>query len=323
MASSARNGVTIGVPLYNEERYVEATLRAAAPQCETLTISDNASTDRSVEVCEASRREHANITLVRQPQNTGAWNNFRFVLDSATTPYFMWLGGHDLLPPGYVDGLVAALASRPDAVLAFGSTRYIDANGDPQHTYECDFGDLLADPSPATRTLALIRLLSDCAMIHGVFRTGALQAAFRACGSGGYLGVDHVLLGHAALEGPFVYQPTVQLTRRNPHSGDTTGAQLHRIHGAAASAPPPPADTRSRVEMQRQQYAMAVATSREVGPAALLYRLRARYHLVSRFGPFGESPVEQRLDRVLRRRLVTAAVGRFERLYDGWRLRRR
>ena len=54
-----------------------------------------------------------------------------------------------------------------------------DNPGAPQYDYAYDYSELLADRSAATRTLAVIQLLSDCSLIHGVFHTATLQAAWK------------------------------------------------------------------------------------------------------------------------------------------------
>ncbi|MBT8120914.1 MAG: glycosyltransferase, partial [Gammaproteobacteria bacterium] len=40
-----KNGLTIGIPVYNEKDRIERAIRSAAPQCEKLIVSDNASSD--------------------------------------------------------------------------------------------------------------------------------------------------------------------------------------------------------------------------------------------------------------------------------------
>jgi glycosyltransferase involved in cell wall biosynthesis len=307
----SRNGVTIGIPLYNEARYIEATIRSAAPQCEVALVSDNASTDGSSELCEALSREYPSVTFTRHPQNRGSAFNFHYVFEKASTPYFMWLGGHDVLSEGYVDNLVRLLEANLDAVLAYGATRYIDAAGEPIGKYEYAFAPSLADRSPAVRTLALIRHLFDCSLVHGVFRTEALRAALKANGSTPYVGADHVLLGRAALAGRFVYDSSTHFLRREMHSADTAAEALKRMKGGAPAA----AEVSHRT-MQREQYALAARASADGGLARSLFRLRARYHLVRRFGPFGEGLADRQLDRVLSQRLVRGSIDRLERLLE-------
>jgi glycosyltransferase involved in cell wall biosynthesis len=311
-----RNGVTIGIPLYNEARFIEAALRSAAPQCEVVLVSDNASSDASSRICADVAGEFPNVLVGRLPKNMGSVFNFRHVLEQATTPFFMWLGGHDLLPPDYVRTLVAALEINPSAVMAYGSTRYIGLDGEPTGTYEYGFHRLLSDRSAAVRTLALIRHLDDCSLLHGVFRTNALRDAWDGCEEAGYMAFDHVLLGHAALKGRFIAVPRTHLIRRNAHPDDTATAQFKRITGDAKRDRAPTVEELSRATMQRAQYALAENASQHRGVDDWLYRLRARWHLVNRFGPFGTTPVTSRLDRLLQLRSVRFSMTQLDRLLD-------
>ncbi len=295
-----RNGLTIGVPLYNEARFIEAAVESAVAQGEVILVADNGSTDGSDTLCEAMSRRFSNVSFVRHEKNLGASLNFQYVFDQAATPYFMWLGGHDVLPEGYAQKLMTLLEDNPDAVLAYGATRYIDVHGGPIDTYDYLYSQRLTDPSPSVRLLGLIRHLEDCSLVHGIFRTDALRAAWAARGAAiDYYGADHVLLGRAALEGRFLYEPRTHLIRRDAHPGaDTAADQVRRNKGREHA---PNAEDLSLRTMQRQQYAAMVEASRDDGVAGLLQRLKARYHLVNRFGSFGETPSAFWLDRVMNR----------------------
>jgi len=289
-----RNGVTIGMPLFNEEKYIEATIRSAALQCEVLWISDNASNDRTAAICDELSREFNNINFVRQKINQGAMFNFNYVLNKTTTPYFMWLGGHDMLSPEYVQKLVKLLEKNPDAVLAYGASQHIDASGVQTGKYEYFYHDLLEDESDKVRTLGLIRHLTDCSILHGLFRTKTLLISQKETGAFAYRGLDHVLLGHAALKGKFVYDPNVYLIRRDVHLIDTTEDQLIRLEDKI-----PNQEQLSFRMMQRRHYALAVQVSKNNGLSGLMFRIKARYYLVERFGPFGEVFITYWLDKLL------------------------
>jgi hypothetical protein len=306
------NGVTIGFPVFNEAKYVGDTIRSAVDQCEIAIVSDNASTDDSAAVCEPLARAHSNLRFVRHETNKGALFNFGYVLDEARTPYFMWLGGHDLLPAGYVRTLVTLLERNPEAVMAYGDVRYIDANGAPLGRYDYSFHEPLTDRSPWVRTLTLIRHLSDCSLVHGVFRTDALRTAFRACGTNAHLGVDLVLLGQVALAGSFVHSSETHLIRREVRVADSPAAQLKRIAGAASSERTSATEPPSQRLMQRRLYALAAGASRGGGLAGTWLRLRARYHLVNRFGGFSDTLTGRFADKILRRPLVRASMNRLD-----------
>ena len=289
-----RNGVTIGIPIYNEEKYIEAAIRSAAPQCEAVWVSDNASTDGSAAICERASREYHNVHFTQQPQNMGAARNFKFVLDKAETPYFMWLGGHDLLPDGYVTLLMQLLEGCPDAVLAYGAARHVDVIGKPAGNYDYSYHAILSDKSPAIRLLGLIRNVSNCSFIHGIFRTDVLRDVLTAAGADVYIGADIFLLGCAAVQGSFLYAPETYLIRRNAHPTDTKQDQLKRMDPCQLDSL-----KLTYLELQRRLYGLASSVSESTGFFGFLYRLKVRFILVKRFGPFGDTFLMRSLDAVL------------------------
>lgn len=271
-------GVTIGIPLYNEELFIEAAIRSAAPQCETLIVADNCSTDQSAQICEALRQEYPNLLFVRHDINLGAANNFKYVLEKSVTPYFMWLGAHDMLPPNYVQTLRRSLDSDQSAALAFGAVTHIDRSGCEVSKYEYTYASSLADDSPAIRFKAIIRYLLDCSLIHGLFRIRHLKEGWRDFS---FLGVDHVLLANVVITGKYLYVPEIRLLRRDVHVSASKSAQLERITGTKLQQ----RVSLTMTEMQRAQYKQAVQLSCQMGRKAAFFRFSIYFWLVSRFGP--------------------------------------
>lgn len=288
--TSIYSGVTIGIPLYNEEEFIEAAVLSAVHQCEELIISDNCSTDGSYAICEELAEKYPNIRLVPQSKNYGAFFNFHYVLEKAKTPFFMWLGAHDLLPEGAVKKSKSILDTDLTASLAYGATNHIDRNGNFVSRYEYFFADQLADDRPTIRLLAVIKYLGDCSLIHGLFRTEKLRSAWT---NFSYLSGDHTLLARAVVSGKFLCSSDVLLIRRNPHLQDSPEAQLERINGLK----PGKGIGISRQEMQLAQYDLAVQQSRHFGWLAFCFRVHARYWLVLRFGPFGKSWLARNIDK--------------------------
>lgn len=124
-------GVTIGIPVYNEEQGIEIAIRSAVSQCERLIVSDNASTDRTGEICLRLAKEFSNMEYFRQPDNIGSKANGVFLLSLVETPYFMFLGGHDYLHSRYVEALKELLDNYSDAVLAGGRNIPFRRDGAP------------------------------------------------------------------------------------------------------------------------------------------------------------------------------------------------
>ena len=44
----------------------------------------------------------ANIEIIKHSTNLGANENFEYVQNKCSTPYFMWLGGHDIIDENYI-----------------------------------------------------------------------------------------------------------------------------------------------------------------------------------------------------------------------------
>jgi len=287
-----RQGVTIGIPLYNEEPHIEAAIRSAAPQCEVLLVSDNCSTDRSADICQALAKEYSNLVFVRHARNQGATNNFQFVMTEAATPYFMWLGAHDLIPPDYVKCLRELIERDSTALLAYCAVTHVDRYGRAISHHDYPFSNQLAEDEPARRFHAIIKYLGDCSLIHGLFRTGDLKSAWLSIqylwGNQVLLarGGDHVLLAKLAVVGRFLYTSSTLFLRRDVHLDDSPAKQLERITGLKKR---PSSSLAPYQEMQRSRYALAVNEFGNRGWRSSIFCFNVRYWLIVRFGPFHES----------------------------------
>jgi len=202
--------VTIGLPVYNEARFIDAALasvrRQDYPNLE-IVVSDNASTDATLAICERHAGEDARIRIERAAANRGATANFQHTLDVAGGTYFMWAGGHDLWSANFVSACVARLQANPDASLAFGNCQWIGADERPYPR---------ASGWTDTRGLAPVaRLITifwgNMHPVVGLIRTDAL----RACAPlHNMAGGDLVLLSELALRGDFVHATQATWSRR-------------------------------------------------------------------------------------------------------------
>ena len=92
--------VSIGIPVYNSESTLAATIESALAQDYTnleILLSDNASVDDSIKICREYARRDSRIKLFEQPENIGAGANFVFVLNQAKGEYFKWLASDDVI----------------------------------------------------------------------------------------------------------------------------------------------------------------------------------------------------------------------------------
>ncbi len=123
--------VSIGMPVYNGEKYIREALDTLLDQSFVdfdLLISDNASTDATESICLEYAERDARITYVRQQSNIGAAANFRYVLQHAAGKYFMWAAYDDRWSRDWLEKLHGVFAE-PEVGMAFGQVAHIDAAG--------------------------------------------------------------------------------------------------------------------------------------------------------------------------------------------------
>ena len=75
--------ISVGMPVYNGDAYLELAILAALDQTFTdfeLIISDNASTDRTEEICRDFAARDSRILYLRNSENIGAAKNYNKLL---------------------------------------------------------------------------------------------------------------------------------------------------------------------------------------------------------------------------------------------------
>jgi len=207
-----RPRVSIGLPVFNGERFVEETLDALLRQTYTdfeLVIADNASSDRTREICLAAAARDPRVWYAGSETNRGATWNFNRAFTLATGEYFKWAAYDDLCEPEFVAQGVAALDRVPEAVLAYPRTRLIDEDGRTVR----DHADALALPQtrPHERLAALVPALGYANPLYGGIRADALRQTRLV---GAYASSDYVLLAELALLGRFIELPDRLFLRR-------------------------------------------------------------------------------------------------------------
>ncbi|HEV7265014.1 MAG TPA: glycosyltransferase family 2 protein [Falsiroseomonas sp.] len=209
--------VSIGLPVFNGERYLDATIRSIRDQVFAdleLIICDNASTDATAEICHRHAAADARIIYHRQPRNLGAGPNYDDCFRRARGRYFKWAAHDDLLAPDYLSRAVAALEAAPEAVLCTTGVTEIGPEGEVLRRYANTFPGI-ESPEPARRLGAVIHTCHQCEDFFGLFRREALVGSGL---HGTYSGSDRVLLAEMALRGPWVaVAEPVFLHREHPH----------------------------------------------------------------------------------------------------------
>jgi len=122
--------ITIGVPVYNGEKFIQKCLESVLKQTRTdfeLLISDNASTDKTSEICKKNVLKDKRIRYIRQRKNLGALNNFRYLLKEAKGEYFAFLAVDNYYQDNYLDKCISTLDTSKEIVGVMGKLK-IDEN---------------------------------------------------------------------------------------------------------------------------------------------------------------------------------------------------
>jgi glycosyltransferase involved in cell wall biosynthesis len=216
--------VTIGLPVYNGEEYLEHSLNGLLAQTLTdfeLIISDNASTDRTAEICQEYARRDPRIRYVRQPTNIGAGPNHNILVPMAQGRYFKWASHDDLYAPELLEKCVTALESHPDVVLAHVHDGLIDEAGTitALPSYSLD----TSSPDAHVRLRSLLRA-NGGNDFYGVMPIEVLR---RIRPHDSYHHADRTFMAQLVLSGPFVQVPEVLYYRRE-HPGRASRARSTR-----------------------------------------------------------------------------------------------
>lgn len=235
--------VSIGLAVYNGERYVAEAIESALNQTYAdleLVISDNASTDRTAEICQSYARRDPRIRYSRNAINIGLTPNLGRVADLSRGEYFKWLYHDDPMEPQFLERCVAALDGDAGAVLAYPKAWIVNDAGDIVAPY--DPTPDMTDPQPHRRFAAFLLNAPDL----GIQSSGLVRlAAVRKCGPyPNSPGCDEVLLAVLALQGTFHEVPE-RLTRV-------------RVHQAQASQQSP----RDRMRIMNTKFAKRVTFHR-------------------------------------------------------------
>ncbi len=208
--------VTVGLPVYNGERYLAAAIESLLSQTFAdfeLVISDNGSTDTTADICQRYSQCDPRIRYFRKSRNEGAARNYNFTVEQARGDYFKWAAHDDLCAPQLLERCVAILDAHPEVVLVYPQTMTIDAAGE-RIALHPDLLDLRAS-QPHARYRAfhyLYRRPHTCNPVFGVIRTPVLRETAKI---GNYVSSDMVLLGELALRGQICEIPEPLFFRRD------------------------------------------------------------------------------------------------------------
>jgi glycosyltransferase involved in cell wall biosynthesis len=218
--------LSVGLFVYNGERFLEKALDSLLAQTFRdfeLIISDNASTDRTEQICRSYAERDVRIQYHRTAENMGAGWNVRRVYSLGRGKYFKWAAHDDFCEPQLFQKCIEALERDPALVVAQSKVRVLDQNGLLVEDYEWPMRT--DSPNPLVRFHDL--LLNDhlCFQIFGIIRMSALK---QLPPQGSYVNSDGVLLAQLGLLGPY-YEVPERLFINTRHSGQSSKTVPTRI----------------------------------------------------------------------------------------------
>lgn len=211
--ASHNPSLSIGLPVFNGEKYLKAALDSILTQTFTdfeLIISDNASTDHTPEICREYAANDGRVRYYRNKSNLGAPRNYNRTVKLSQGKYFKWAAADDVHAPEYLHKCVEVLETDPSIVLCHSKTARIDERGVIVGTYDHAmridslnrqerFGDLISI------------MINPCWQIFGVMRKDILA---KTPLHGDYRGADANLLAELSLYGRLYEVPEYLFLRR-------------------------------------------------------------------------------------------------------------
>lgn len=216
--------VSVGVPVWNGERFLEASVRSLLGQSrppDEIVIADNASTDRTADIAAGLAAAEPTVRLLRHAENIGAAGNFNGLFEACEADLFAWCPHDDIWSPELLTHLLAA-HDQPGVALAYGAPTYIDEHGDPAGEPESAIWTDAGDPVERLRELLADPIRSHlhvCNPVLGLMRrdlladTGLIRP---------YGGSDKVLIVEMALRGRLV--PVAAPFLRRAHASSSVRA---------------------------------------------------------------------------------------------------
>jgi glycosyltransferase involved in cell wall biosynthesis len=268
--------LTVGLPVYNGERYLAEALDALLGQSFRdfeLIISDNASTDRTEQICRRYLARDKRIRYFRQPVNLGAAPNHNFVVEQARGEYFKWASHDDLYHRDLLRRCVEVLDAHPEVVLCHAWAAFIDTEGAVVHRVDYR---LATDSPSAPRRFADMLFVQGGDDVYGVMRTDVLR---RTPLHGSYHHAERTLVTELGLYGPFHQVPEVLYFRRD-HPGRAERARPSRRARAANFDPRRANRLRHPALRLLVEYVWGYVAGIQRAPLSPLDRLRCYGHLL-------------------------------------------
>jgi glycosyltransferase involved in cell wall biosynthesis len=204
--------ITIGLPVYNSQRYLKQSLDSLLGQTYSdfiLILCDNASTDGTAEICRQYEASDSRVKYYRNETNIGNPRNFNRVADLCGTRYLKWSTADDYWAPTFLDRSLEVMERDSSIALCYPQATLVDAEGGNPKEYD-DVLHLVQE-DPADRFMALLDRIELAHQHLGLMRMPCLRQTHML---GAYVASDINLLAELTLYGKFYELPHRLFFRR-------------------------------------------------------------------------------------------------------------
>lgn len=184
---SDNTGISIGMPIYNGEKFLEKKLKSIISQTYSnfeLIISDNGSNDKTSSICLEYQKKDDRIKYFRHEKNQGITWNFNFVLEKSKKEFFIFAAVDDIISEKFLEKNLNILQNNPKIVVSISKIESYDSI-DQLDKSSKDLTKKLKQKIRPTDTISIngtyekkVREYlkkSTCQVIYGLFRKSSIK----------------------------------------------------------------------------------------------------------------------------------------------------
>ena len=199
--------VSIGLPVFNGEKSISKALNSLINQDYEnieIIISDNASTDRTFNICKKFILKDSRIKYSRLSRNIGAILNFNRTFKLSSGKYFLWAAHDDTRDKSFINKCLFKMEKNLDIVLCHSYTNIFIEN---RNILLCT-ANLDSFRGISGAILQYKKTLQDfpAVAVYGLIRSSAMRKTQLF---GNFLGGDTVFINELSLHGKFDQVPSL------------------------------------------------------------------------------------------------------------------
>lgn len=169
--------VSIGVALFNDEKWIRRTLDSIVMQQHQnleIILSDDCSSDGTANICKEYAGRDNRIKFIQLHKNIGALRNHELVFNLSNGDYFMWSNGHDFITTNYISSCLKSLVSDPSLSLCCGKTLKFDLDGNEQIVSH-ELLDTRGLPIVESFKTVFLSVIKNACLFYGLFLSDVLR----------------------------------------------------------------------------------------------------------------------------------------------------